>query len=223
MIAEHQMDKCLTTECIFVFRGLPADCLRFSLASTSRGQSPVVSFTTEHAETGFAGRGRRWEVFVSRFHRPFARGGAGDTPVPVPKGFLRTDFPRPAKRVSVCSVVSQPTVFVSILPAISRGQSPVAPSFFTTEHAETGFAGRGRRWEVFASRSHRPSARSDAGDAPVLDPKGFLRTDFPRPAKRVSVGSVVFQPTVSVSIHSDSPRWFSNVREVSLKKKKVAE
>ena len=190
MIAEHQMDKCLTTECIFVFRGLPADCLRFSLASTSRGQSPGVSFTTEHAETGFAGRGRRWEVFASRSHRPFAR-GAGDTPVLDPKGFLRTDFPRPAKRVSVGSVVALPTVFVSILHAISRGQSPVAASFFTTEHAETGFAGRGRRWEVFASRSHRPFAREGAGDEPVLDPKGFLRTDLPHPAKRVSVCSVV--------------------------------
>ena len=137
MIAEHQMDKCLTTECIFVFRGLSSDCLRFRLGSTSRGQSPVVSFTTEHAETGFAGRGRRLEVFASRFHRPFAREGAGDTP--------------------------------------------------------------------------------------VLDPRGFLRTDFPRPAKRVSVCSVVFQPTVFVSIHSDSPRWFSNVREVSLNKKEEAE
>ena len=221
MIAEHQMDKCLTTECIFVFRGLSVDCLRFRLGSTSQGQSPVVSFTTEHAETGFAGRGRRWEVFASLSHRPFAR-GAGDSPVLDPKGFLRTDFPRPAKRVSVCSVVALPTVFVSILHAISRGQSPVAASFFTTEHAETGFAGRGRRWEVFASRSHRPFARG-AGDAPVPEPRGFLRTDLPRPAKQVSVCSVVFQPTVSVSIHSDSPRWFSNVREVSLNKKEEAE
>ena len=145
----------------------------------------------EHAETGFAGRGRLREVFASRSPRPFARGGVGDSPVPDPKGFLRTDFPRPAKRVSVCSVVSQPTVFVSILPAISRGQSPVAASFFTTEHAETGFAGRGRRLEVFASRSPRPFAREGAGDEPVLDPRGLLRTDFPRPAKRVSVCSVV--------------------------------
>ena len=190
----------------------------------TRGQFIAASFlTTEHAETGFAGRGRRWEVFASRFHRLFAREGAGDSPVPDPKGFLRTDFPRPAKRVSVCSVVDLPTVSVSTLPAISRGQSPVAASFFTTEHAEAGFAGRGRRWEVFASRSHRPFARGGAGDSPVPEPKEFLRTDFPRPAKRVSVCSVVFQPTVFVSIHSDSPRWFSNVREVSLKKKKVAE
>ena len=115
MIAEHQMDKCLTTECIFVFGGLSADCLRFSLGLTSRGQSPVVSFTTEHAETGFAGRGRRWEVFASRSQRPFAR-GAGDAPVLDPKGFLRTDFPRPAKRVSVCSAVLSftPPVMLSV-------------------------------------------------------------------------------------------------------------
>ena len=96
----------------------------------TRGQFIAASFlTTEHAETGFAGRGRRWEVFASRFHRLFAREGAGDTPVLDPRGFLRTDFPRPAKRVSVCSVVALPTVFVSILHAISRGQSPVAASW----------------------------------------------------------------------------------------------
>ena len=158
------------------------------LHATSRGLSPVVSFTTEHAATGFAGRGRRWEVFASRSHLPFVR-GAGDSPVLDPKGFLRTDILRLAKQVSVCSVVFQPTVFVSILHAISRGQSPVVS--FPTEHAETGFAGRGRRWEVFASRSHRPFARGGAGDSPVSVPKGFLRTDFPRPAKRVSVCSVV--------------------------------
>ena len=65
---------------------------------------------------------------------------------------------------------------------ITRGQF-MAASFFTTEHAETGFAGRGRRWEIFASRSHRPFAQIGVGDSPELDPKGFLRTDFQRPAE----------------------------------------
>ena len=51
----------------------------------------------------------------------------GDSPVPDPKGFLRTDFPRPAKRASEHSVVSLPTTFVSILDQL-HGDRPQLPS-----------------------------------------------------------------------------------------------
>ena len=87
-------------------------CLPFEHSEQSNIPSIRTFRTFEHSPSALRRRGQY---------------PTGDSPVPDPKGFLRTDFPRPAKRVSEHSVVSLPTTFVSILDQL-HGDRPQLPS-----------------------------------------------------------------------------------------------
>ena len=78
------------------------------LVFSAKAAKERVGLTTESAETGSAGRGRRLEIFASRLHRPLAPSPhtAGGLPVPGPKGISSNCLPCPAKRVSAWSVVN---------------------------------------------------------------------------------------------------------------------